>query len=60
MLITYNFFFKYCYIYRYKHYERWATASEFPIENIVNDGTTTYENRLVTLNLVFSTYAMSD
>ena len=32
--------------YRFKHFERWATASDFPVENIINDGTTTYSNRL--------------
>ncbi|CAD5123705.1 DgyrCDS12026 [Dimorphilus gyrociliatus] len=31
---------------KYKHYERWATASEFPIHNIINDGTTTESSRL--------------
>ncbi|XP_065833814.1 uncharacterized protein [Oscarella lobularis] len=31
---------------KYKYYERWATAHSFPIENIINDGTTTFENRL--------------
>lgn len=31
---------------RYKYYERWATASDFPVENVVNDGSTTLENRL--------------
>lgn len=31
---------------RYKHYERWATANDFPVENIINDGTTTYGSRL--------------
>ncbi|XP_076821348.1 uncharacterized protein LOC143468200 [Clavelina lepadiformis] len=31
---------------KYKHYERWATANDFPVENIINDGTTTYESRL--------------
>uniref|UniRef100_H3BHX4 Glucuronokinase with putative uridyl pyrophosphorylase n=1 Tax=Latimeria chalumnae TaxID=7897 RepID=H3BHX4_LATCH len=31
---------------KYKHYERWATANDFPVENIINDGTTMYETRL--------------
>ncbi|KAL4647541.1 glucuronokinase 1-like isoform X1 [Arapaima gigas] len=31
---------------KYKHYERWATANAFPVENIVNDGTTTLGGRL--------------
>lgn len=31
---------------RYKHYERWATANDFPVENVVNDGSTTLEDRL--------------
>lgn len=31
---------------KYKHYERWATANDFPVENIINDGTTTFESRL--------------
>ncbi|XP_006807282.1 glucuronokinase with putative uridyl pyrophosphorylase [Neolamprologus brichardi] len=31
---------------KYKHYERWATASDFPVENIINDGSTTLEDRL--------------
>ena len=30
---------------RYKHYERWASAHEFPVQNIINDGSTTFENR---------------
>lgn len=31
---------------KYKYYERWATANDFPVENIVNDGTTTMANRM--------------
>lgn len=31
---------------RYKHYERWATANDFPVESVVNDGSTTLEDRL--------------
>uniref|UniRef100_A0A8C7WDH4 Glucuronokinase with putative uridyl pyrophosphorylase n=1 Tax=Oncorhynchus mykiss TaxID=8022 RepID=A0A8C7WDH4_ONCMY len=31
---------------KYKHYERWATANDFPVENVVNDGSTTLEGRL--------------
>ncbi|XP_062506583.1 uncharacterized protein LOC134183132 [Corticium candelabrum] len=31
---------------KYKYYERWATANDFPVENIINDGTTTYDTRL--------------
>ena len=29
-----------------KHYERWATANDFPVENIINDGTTCTENAM--------------
>jgi hypothetical protein len=32
---------------KYKYYERWATANDFPVENIINDGTTGYETRFV-------------
>jgi len=32
--------------FRYKHYERWATANDFPVENVVNDGSTTLDDRL--------------
>ncbi|XP_029964462.1 uncharacterized protein LOC115400605 [Salarias fasciatus] len=31
---------------KFKHFERWATANDFPVENVVNDGSTTLENRL--------------
>uniref|UniRef100_A0A671RJ40 Glucuronokinase with putative uridyl pyrophosphorylase n=1 Tax=Sinocyclocheilus anshuiensis TaxID=1608454 RepID=A0A671RJ40_9TELE len=31
---------------KYKHYERWATANYFPVENVVNDGSTTLDDRL--------------
>lgn len=31
---------------RYKHFERWATANDFPVENVINDGSTTLEDRL--------------
>uniref|UniRef100_A0A9J8CE35 Glucuronokinase with putative uridyl pyrophosphorylase n=1 Tax=Cyprinus carpio carpio TaxID=630221 RepID=A0A9J8CE35_CYPCA len=31
---------------KYKHYERWATANDFPVENVVNDGSTTLDDRL--------------
>uniref|UniRef100_G3NN95 Glucuronokinase with putative uridyl pyrophosphorylase n=1 Tax=Gasterosteus aculeatus aculeatus TaxID=481459 RepID=G3NN95_GASAC len=30
----------------YKHFERWATANDFPVENVINDGSTTLEDRL--------------
>ncbi|XP_036006241.1 glucuronokinase with putative uridyl pyrophosphorylase isoform X2 [Fundulus heteroclitus] len=31
---------------KYKHYERWATANDFPVENVVNDGSTTLKDQL--------------
>ena len=31
---------------KFKHYERWATASDFPTDNIVNDGSTDHADRL--------------
>ncbi|CAL4069800.1 unnamed protein product [Meganyctiphanes norvegica] len=31
---------------KYKHFERWATASDFPVENIINDGSTVPQNAL--------------
>ncbi|XP_069470184.1 uncharacterized protein [Ambystoma mexicanum] len=48
---------------KYKHYERWATANDFSVENIVNDGTTTYETRLgavADLELVISCKRLDD
>ena len=42
--------FNECYLvtnaHQYKHFERWATANSFPVNNIINDGTTTHEGRL--------------
>ena len=37
---------------RYKHYERWASAHEFPLQNIINDGSTTFANRYIPPSLV--------
>ncbi|XP_038159073.1 glucuronokinase with putative uridyl pyrophosphorylase [Cyprinodon tularosa] len=31
---------------KYKYYERWATANDFPVENVVNDGSTTLRDQL--------------
>ncbi|CAL1570848.1 unnamed protein product [Knipowitschia caucasica] len=31
---------------KYKHFERWATANDFPVENVINDGSTTLKNCL--------------
>nr|XP_057936784.1 glucuronokinase with putative uridyl pyrophosphorylase isoform X2 [Doryrhamphus excisus] len=31
---------------KYKHFERWATANDFPLENVINDGSTTLVDRL--------------
>lgn len=48
---------------KYKYYERWATANDFPVENIVNDGTTTAANRMgsvADLDLVLRTKAIQD
>lgn len=48
---------------RYKHYERWATANDFPVENVVNDGSTRLEDRLgavADLELVIRSRALRD
>eukprot|EP00927_Polykrikos_kofoidii_P042980 TRINITY_DN37037_c0_g2_i1.p1 TRINITY_DN37037_c0_g2~~TRINITY_DN37037_c0_g2_i1.p1 ORF type:complete len:645 (+),score=77.34 TRINITY_DN37037_c0_g2_i1:124-2058(+) len=48
---------------KYKHYERWATANDFPVENIINDGTTTFESRIgavADLDLVLRSKKISD
>ena len=31
---------------KYKHFERWASECEFPVENIINDGSTGITTRL--------------
>lgn len=31
---------------KYKYYERWATANDFPVSNIINDGSTSFHNSL--------------
>lgn len=36
-----------CVCVRFKFYERWASAHEFPFQNIVNDGSTTLQNRCI-------------
>ncbi|XP_068098245.1 uncharacterized protein [Hyperolius riggenbachi] len=48
---------------KYKHYERWATAHDFPVDNIINDGTTTYEMKLgavADLELAISSKKLND
>lgn len=48
---------------RYKHFERWATANGFPLENVVNDGSTTPEDRLgavADLELVIRSRSLQD
>ena len=31
---------------KFKYFDRWATAHDFPIANLINDGTTTVEGRM--------------
>uniref|UniRef100_A0A1A8C3B8 Zgc:172049 n=1 Tax=Nothobranchius kadleci TaxID=1051664 RepID=A0A1A8C3B8_NOTKA len=48
---------------KYKHYERWATANDFPVENIVNDGSTTLEDQMgavADLELVIRSQKLQD
>ncbi|XP_067910182.1 glucuronokinase with putative uridyl pyrophosphorylase [Heterodontus francisci] len=48
---------------KYKYYERWATASDFPVENIINDGSTTSKTQLgavADLELVVRSKRFSD
>ncbi|XP_072886112.1 glucuronokinase with putative uridyl pyrophosphorylase isoform X2 [Hemitrygon akajei] len=48
---------------KYKYYERWATANDFPTENIINDGSTTNETQLgavADFELVVSSKKFSD
>lgn len=43
---------------KYKYFERWATASDFPVDNIINDGSTLPTNSigaLADLELVLRT-----
>uniref|UniRef100_UPI00398F56EA glucuronokinase with putative uridyl pyrophosphorylase isoform X2 n=1 Tax=Pristiophorus japonicus TaxID=55135 RepID=UPI00398F56EA len=47
----------------YKYYERWATAHDFPVENIINDGSTTSKTQLgavADLELVVRSKRFSD
>ena len=34
---------------KFKYFERWASAVDFPLSNIINDGTTTFDSRLGTI-----------
>lgn len=48
---------------KYKYFERWATASDFPVENIINDGSTTFTSRigaLADLDLAVTTKRVKD
>eukprot|EP00760_Papus_ankaliazontas_P014352 PhM_4_TR16066/c0_g1_i1/m.42066/K16190/GLCAK; glucuronokinase len=43
---TFQHVFLVCNANKYKYFERWASANDFPVENIVNDGTTSEQHRL--------------
>jgi len=48
---------------KFKYYERWATANDFPVENIINDGTTSGASRMgsvADLDLVLRTKRITD
>ncbi|CBY36053.1 unnamed protein product [Oikopleura dioica] len=48
---------------KYKYYERWATANDFPVSNIINDGSTSFHNSLGAaedLQLVLNTAEISE
>ncbi len=48
---------------KFKYYERWATANDFPVENIINDGTTSVASRMgsvADLDLVLRTKRITD
>lgn len=62
LLLLFSFLFSFS-LSRYKHYERWATANDFPVENVVNDGSTRLEDRLgavADLELVIRSRALQD
>ena len=42
----FNQVFLVCNADKFKYFQKWASASEFPLENIINDGTTSQEARL--------------
>ena len=48
---------------KFKYYERWATANDFPVENIINDGTTSVASRMgsvADLDLVLRTKRITE
>lgn len=48
----FNHVFLVCNADKFKYFQRWASSAEFPLENIINDGTTSHETRLgATANL---------